>query len=110
VVQRGRHDLGHVIGWDYVRRRLLLPARTCGLRTDPVDRAAVRDGQRPGGGAAPGRVEPRRRAPDLEQHLLGDFLRLGRISQHLPDHPVHRPGQLTVDHFERLVVAARHPG
>ena len=49
-------------------------------------------------------------APDLEQHLLGDFLGLGRISQHLPDHPVHRPGQLAVDQLERPVVAARHQG
>ena len=49
-------------------------------------------------------------APDLEQHLLGDLLGLGRISQHLPDHPVHRPGQLAVDQLERPVVAARHQG
>jgi hypothetical protein len=31
-----------------------------------------------------------------------------RVSQHLPDHAVHRAGQFAVDQLERPVVAARH--
>jgi hypothetical protein len=70
-----------------------------------VHGAPVGHGQHPGDAAAPGRVEPGRGPPDLEQHLLGDFLGLGRIAQYLPDHAVYRPGQLTVDRLEGLVIA-----
>jgi hypothetical protein len=109
LLQRRRDDLGHVVlGW-FRLSSLLFPARAGGLRADPVDRAAVRDGQRPGSGAAPVRVIPGRGTPDLEQHLLRDLLGLGRIAQHLPHHPVDRGGQFGVDELERPVVAARHP-
>jgi hypothetical protein len=70
----------------------------------------VGHGQHPGDPAAPGRVEPGRGPPDLEQYLLGDFLGLGRIPQHLPDDAVYRPGQLSVDRLEGLVVAAGYLG
>jgi hypothetical protein len=70
--------------------------------------ATVRDRQRPRGGAAPARVEPGRRPPDLKQNLLRDLLGLGRVAQHLPDDAVDRAGEFGVDELERPVVAARH--
>jgi hypothetical protein len=63
------------------------------------------DGEDPGKGAALCRVEPGGRAPDLEQHLLGDLFGLGRVAQHGADQAVNRSGQPVVDRLERALVA-----
>jgi hypothetical protein len=64
----------------------------------------MRERHRPGLGAATLRVEPRGRPPDLDQHLLGDLLRLARIS----DHPQHQAGEVVIDPFEGGTIAPGH--
>ena len=54
-------------------------------------------------------VEPGGGAPDLDQHLLGDLLGLGRVAQHPADHAEHRAGDPVVQQLERRRVAARDP-
>src|SRR5205814_7278314 len=61
-----------------------------------------------GRGAAPGRVEARRGAPDLQQDLLRDFLGLRRVPQHPADQPVDRAREPVVDLLERGLVAPGH--
>jgi hypothetical protein len=79
-----------------------------GLGPDPVDGATMGDRQHPGRRAAPGRIEPGRGAPDLEQDLLGDLLRLRWVAEHLAYQPVHGAGHLVIHRLERAGVTARH--
>ena len=66
-----------------------------GDRQDPGCRGALRG------------VEPGRRPPHLEHHLLGDFLGLGRITDHLEDQAIHRSREAVI---HRLVKPASMGG
>jgi hypothetical protein len=73
---------------------------------DPVDGAPARDHHRPPGGAALARVEVHGGGPELEEHLLGDLLGLGRVAQHGRDLTVDRFPQLLVNQVECPVLSA----
>jgi hypothetical protein len=73
---------------------------------DPVDGAPARDHHRPPGGAALARVEVHGGRPELEEHLLGDLLGLGRVAEHGRDLIVDRLSQLLVNQVERPVLSA----
>src|SRR4051794_18956286 len=68
----------------------------------------MREGRYPGGGAASFGIEFCRVPPDLEQHILGDLLGLGRVADHPPDDAEHRRGDLVVEEVEGIRVAARY--
>jgi hypothetical protein len=72
---------------------------------DPVDGAPARDHHRPPGGAALARVEVHGGRPELEEHLLGDLLGLGRVAKHGRDLTVHRFTQLLVNQVECPVLS-----
>ena len=60
----------------------LVAARGCGIvPPQPRDRAIARDHQQPAGQRAARSVELRRRAPELEEDILQDFLGCLRVAQ-----------------------------
>jgi hypothetical protein len=73
---------------------------------DPVDGAPARDHHRPPGGAALARVEVHRGRPELEEHLLGNLLGLGWVTEHGRDLMVDRLSQLLVNQVECPVLSA----
>src|SRR5262249_33358146 len=108
-VEAGLHDVGdHVVRHGYLGGPLLA-GRGRGRGAHPVHRAAVRDGHRPGSGAALGRVEAGRGPPYLQQDLLANLLGLGRVAHYPQDEAIHRAGQGVVDSLERGLVASRYP-
>ena len=74
----------------------------------PVDGAAARDGHDPGDRAAPAVVELRRSAPELEEGLLHDVLRLLQAAQdlHRDRHRARRV--LVIERPKRGDIAGRH--
>jgi hypothetical protein len=73
---------------------------------DPVDGAPARDHHRPPGGAALARVEVHGGRPELEEHLLGDLLGLGRVAEYGRDLMVDRLSQLLVNQVECPMLSA----
>jgi len=73
-----------------------------------LDGAPPRDHQGPSGRAALARVVLRRSRPELEEHLLGDLLGLGRVAQHGRDLTVDRLAELPVNQVEGAVLSASH--
>ena len=90
------------------QRGLLVAGGGRGGAPDPVDGTAASDGQRPGGGAALIGVIADRGAPQLQQHVLGDFVGLGGVAKHGEYLIADRIAQLPVDHVEGPVFAPRH--
>jgi hypothetical protein len=102
-VRRGLMGLVPQLG----RRGGLLVADGGGDGTaDPVDGAPARHHHRPPGGAALAWVEVHGGRPELEEHLLGDLLGLGRVAEHGRDLMVDRLSQLLVNEVECPVLSA----
>jgi hypothetical protein len=74
----------------------------------PVDGAAVGEGEDPGQGAAPARIEAGGGTPQFEQHLLGHLLRLRRVPHDATYKPEHRAGHQSVQLLEGLLVTTGH--
>jgi hypothetical protein len=75
---------------------------------DPVDRPPPGDHHRPPGGAALARVVVHGSRPQLEEHLLGDLLGLGRVAQHGRDLPVDRLAELLVNQVKCPMLSAAY--
>ena len=102
--------LGHLVVGDDGRRDAPLAVGFLLHRANPVDRPAMRERRHPGGGAAPFGIELGRVPPDLEQHVLGDLLGLGRVADHPPDDAEHRRGDLVVERRRRHPRRRAPPG
>ncbi len=79
-----------------------------GAPDDPVNRAPVREGQRPCRRASRGFAVPRRRAPDASRTSCMILLGLNRIAHYAPDHAEHLAGRAVIDGFEGDLIPAGH--
>jgi len=75
---------------------------------NPVDGAAVGDGEHPGGCACDGWYVTVGELPDFEENFLGDLFRLAGIDEDVPDDRVHAGGREGVQGGERGTIPRRH--
>jgi hypothetical protein len=85
----------------------IIPHRARLRAAHPIDRAAVRNHQKPPQHGPAAGIEPGRLTPHFQIDILGDLSRLRRIANHPQHQAVHPRRSQVIQPGKRLLIATR---